>query len=174
MKLVVGLGNPGTRYVGTRHNVGYWVVEKMAEEALWTLSKSTGALFSWVKINDKEVELFKPQDFMNKSGLAVKEAKKKHPKLENKDIFLVYDDLDIKLSEYKISLGKGPKDHNGLKSIYEQVGVQDFWHVRVGIDNGEFRNSGEEYVLSKWKPQEKEIINEVVDKVVKELKHVLA
>ncbi len=175
MKVVVGLGNPGQKYVNTRHNVGFWVVERLAGDGEWKTSKSTGALVSWI---GEDVELVKPQNFMNKSGVTVKGVFKKHPdkfKTTNlKNLWVVHDDLDIKLGEYKISFGKGPKEHNGLKSIYEQIGSREFWHVRIGIDNGEFRESGEGYVLSGFRHDEKELINQVVSKVARELKDVLA
>jgi PTH1 family peptidyl-tRNA hydrolase len=175
MKLVVGLGNPGTRYANTRHNVGVLVVEKLLGDGEWKVSKSTGALIAWM--ND-EVELVKPQGFMNKSGITVQGVFRKHQgkfqvrNLEN--MWVVHDDLDIELGKYKITFGKGPKVHNGLKSIYEQIGTKDFWHVRVGIDNGLFRESGEGYVLSSFKPEEKKIIDKVIEKIVEELINVLA
>ncbi|MEA3355165.1 MAG: aminoacyl-tRNA hydrolase [Patescibacteria group bacterium] len=126
----------------------------------------------------EELLIIKPQLFMNKSGVVVKAVFKKHSnkfKVTNlKNMWVVHDDLDIKLGKFKISFGKGPKTHNGLKSIYEQIGTKDFWHVRVGIDDGGFRESGEGYVLSSWRLEERKIINQVVEKVVKELKNVLA
>ena len=172
MKLVVGLGNPGDKYKKTRHNVGFLVVERLGGEVEWKISKSTGALVSWMEIDGEEIELVKPQKFMNKSGLTVKGIKKKHSKLKNEDIFVVHDDLDIRLGEYKISQ-KGPRDHNGLKSVYEQIG-KDFTHVRVGVDGERDGKSGEEYVLSGWRPEEKEILVKTVSQVVGELKNVLA
>ena len=175
--MVVGLGNPGEKYRKTRHNVGFLVMERLVGEDEWKVSKGSGALVNWIKIGKNKVEVMKPQKFMNKSGLAVVRAKKKHPELQNEDIYIIHDDLDIELGEYKLSLGKGPKDHNGLKSIYEQLGTKDFWHVRMGIDNRmkiPFKGSGEEYVLSQWLPEEREMINNVVGVIVKELKNVLA
>ena len=159
MKLVVGLGNPGEKYKQTRHNVGWLVVDKLG------------------KLGLKNVLFFKPDLFMNKSGVVVKKLMKKYPKVTGEDLYIVYDDLDIKLGEFKLSFGKGPRDHNGLKSIYEQIGTNDFWHVRVGIDNRmnvSFDGSGEDYVLSKWLLKEKEILDNVIERIVKELKDVLA
>jgi len=177
MKLVIGLGNPGEKYKRTRHNVGFLVVDKLVGGDEWKVSKGSGALVKWIELGENRVEIMKPQKYMNKSGLAVARAKKKHPRLKNEEIYIVHDDLDIKLGEYKISFGKGPKDHNGLKSIYEQIGKSEFWHVRVGIDNRmnvAFDGSGEDYVLSGWLPEEREIVNEVIEKITKELKNVLA
>ena len=156
MKLIVGLGNPGTKYVGTRHNVGFLVVDRLIE-----------------KYGDKAAIFIKPDQFMNKSGVVLKRVVRNFPGSLEKDLIVIHDDLDIRIGDYKITR-KGPKDHNGLKSIYEQIGINDFGHIRVGIDNGEFRSSGEEYVLSKWKPKEKEIINGAIEKIVEELKDALA
>lgn len=159
MKLVVGLGNPGEKYKQTRHNVGWLVVDKLE------------------KLGLKDVLFFKPDLFMNKSGVVVKKLMKKYPKVTGEDLYIVYDDLDIKLGEFKVSFGKGPRDHNGLKSIYEQIGTNDFWHVRVGIDNRmnvSFDGSGKDYVLSKWLLKEKEIVDNVIEIIVRELKDVLA
>lgn len=154
MKYVVGLGNPGEKYKNNRHNAGFMLVDRLVDE------------------NIKDVELFKPQGFMNKSGVELKKQGVQGATL--RFLYVVFDDLDIKLGEYKISFGKGPRDHNGLKNIYEQIGTKEFWHVRVGIDNGQFRGSGEEYVLSNFKPEEKDIIDNVLGKIVKELKNGLA
>ena len=219
MKLVVGLGNPGEKYKNTRHNVGFLVVDALCSGpstdsspsrsglkgvpsrtdllySQWKVSKSTGALICWPS---DEVELVKPQKYMNKSGVTVKGVFKKHPNkfevtnLEN--LWVVHDDLDIALGEHKVSFGKGPKTHNGLNNIYEQIGTKDFWHVRVGVapvftGQGRLKNStndihhsiigrrrettGADYVLGKWRPEEREIIDKVISKIVIEFKDVLA
>jgi len=172
MKLIVGLGNPGEKYKNSRHNVGFLVVDKLFKEVEWQVSKSTKVLRSWIEFKEEKIELIKPQKFMNKSGVTVKEIKKKHPKLKNKDIYVIHDDLDIKLGGYKIDFGKGPKVHNGLASIYEQLGTKNFWHIRIGIDNRiktGFKGTGEEYVLGKWLREEKEVINRVIKEIKEEL-----
>lgn len=151
MKLIVGLGNPGQKYKHNRHNVGFMVVDRLMEEKL------------------PGIKLLKPDSFMNRSGVAVK---REEPNL--RFLYVVHDDLDIELGKFKISFGKGPKVHNGLKSIYEQMGTKDFWHVRVGIDNRAVSQrhsvTGEEYVLQNFRPEEREIIKKVIDKVVVEVK----
>ena len=153
MKLVVGLGNPGSKYVSTRHNVGFLVADRLAP---------TG----W--------QILKPDKFMNRSGVVLKAFLKKHPKINLKDVYVVHDDLDIELGKFKLTFGKGPKVHNGLKSIYEQLGTKDFWHVRIGIDNRlktSFKGTGEDYVLGKWRLEEKDIVNQVIEQVMVALKH---
>ncbi len=136
MKLVVGLGNPGKRYKNTRHNIGFMVVNSIAGEINWVESKKGKLHYFWKSDN---LEYIKPQAYMNKSGESVLAVTKKHQNLKKENIFVIHDDLDIKLGEYKIQFGKGPKDHNGLVSIYEKLGTKKFWHVRVGIENRKTR-----------------------------------
>lgn len=154
---MVGLGNPGPKYLSTRHNVGFLVVDKLTPRP--------------------DLLLLKPNKFMNRSGPVLKAFLKKHPQISLENVYVVHDDLDIELGKYKINFGKGPLVHNGLKSIYEQLGSKDFWHVRMGIDNRNqtgFKGTGEDYVLGKWRPEEKKIIDKTIAKVVKELSRVLA
>lgn len=171
MKLVVGLGNPGSKYKNTRHNVGFRVVDKIVGDTSWAKSKSARLVYAWQKFGSEKVEIVKPQTFMNQSGLAVSAVFKKHNELDIQDLFVVHDDLDIKLGQYKVQKGKGPKEHNGLLSVYEKIGTKDFWHVRVGIENRGPASQipGEDYVLQKFTEKEFEILNPVLDEVVVKL-----
>ena len=151
MKLIVGLGNPGEKYKNNRHNVGFWVVDELA------------------RLNLPNAVLFKPQKFMNRSGQEVKKLIKKYP-LDKNELYVIHDDLDIELGKYKISLAKGPKVHNGLQSIYQQLGTKNFWHVRVGIDNREatgYTGSGEDYVLQNFRPEERKKIKITIINIIK-------
>ncbi len=150
MKLIVGLGNPGEKYKNTRHNAGFLVVDELE------------------KLNLPNVVLFKPQKFMNRSGQEVKKLTKKYP-LDKNELYVVHDDLDIPLGKFKIHKGRGPKIHNGLQSIYDQLGTKDFWHVRVGIDGDRGGKTPEEFVLSNWRREEREVIKTVIGKAVHEL-----
>lgn len=150
MKLIVGLGNPGEKYKNTRHNAGFLVIDELE------------------KMNLPGVVLFKPQKFMNRSGQEVKKLIKKYP-LDRNELFVIHDDLDIPLGKFKI-IQKGPKVHNGLKSIYEQLGIKDFWHVRIGIDGDRRGKTGEEYVLENWRPEERVVIKGVIKEVVNALR----
>lgn len=176
MKLIVGLGNPGGEYKNTRHNTGFLVLEKLKTEI--TNSKSQITNFQTEKKHRAEtfklgsLILAKPTTFMNESGIAVSSLYKFY-KISNSDLYVIHDDLDIKLGEYKIQLGKGPKIHNGLLSIYEKLGTNTFWHVRVGIENREMNGtskiSGEAFVLQDFSETEKSLINDVIDKAVSEM-----
>ncbi len=133
MKLIIGLGNPGEKYQRTRHNVGFMVLDRMIEDMDGEKWKSDKRINSQM-FEGNNFWLVKPQTFMNRSGLAVQSLVQFY-KVDLNDLYVVHDDLDIKLGEYKIQLGKGPKVHNGVNSIEQALGNKDFWRVRVGIDN---------------------------------------
>lgn len=174
MKLIVGLGNPGDKYSRTRHNVGFMVMEALAKRMgleKWELSNKHKSLL----VTLPQFILAKPQTFMNDSGVAVS-ALASYFKINNSDLFVVHDDLDIKLGEYKIQNGIGPKVHNGVNSIEEKLGSNDFWRVRAGIDNriaarseGFFVGSGEEYVLQKFSDDEYRVLDSVIKNILTDL-----
>jgi PTH1 family peptidyl-tRNA hydrolase len=151
--------------------MGFVVVERMAKSSFKN-SKSGLLAYSWL---GSEVELIKPQTFMNKSGEAVGyEVKKLGIELDG--VFVIHDDLDLKLGEYKIQKGTGPKVHGGVLSVEKVLKGEDFWRVRIGTDNRseEMRQiPGDKFVLQKLTVEEKEQLDEVVDKVVNELNKVL-
>lgn len=168
MKLIVGLGNPGDKYYQTRHNVGFMVVDRLSEKINapeWTKSKKFESEFT----NDEEYLLAKPQTFMNESGRAVRKLSS-HYKIKIDDIWVIHDDLDIKLGEYKIQKAKGPRQHNGVESVEDELRKEDFWRVRVGVDNRvEEKIPGEKYVLQRFEDEELVIINNKIDKMVDRL-----
>ena len=195
MKLIVGLGNVGEKYERTRHNVGFMVIDRLMSEGTW---KKHGKKGFWTSQNDNDmggVRLFKPKTFMNESGRAVARLKNFY-KIDLGDLMVVHDDLDIRLGEYKIQKGVGPKVHNGVLSVEKELRSKEFWRVRVGVDGRRlqaparggqaaesseqlfrktgselpFAGSGEEYVLGRFRREEQEIIDEVIKKIVKETK----
>ena len=166
MKLVVGLGNPGEAHANNRHNVGFVMVDRLAGEGAEWESK-----FEALILKAKDYLLVKPQTFMNRSGEVVAKVANFY-KVTTDDLMVVHDDLDIRLGEYKIQKGVGPKVHNGLTSVEERLGTANFWRLRVGVDNrpaGQARGPGDEYVLSDFTAEEKEISDGVIEKAVKEL-----
>jgi PTH1 family peptidyl-tRNA hydrolase len=153
MKLVIGLGNPGGDYINTRHNTGFLVVDELQKVKL-----------------PKDIVLRKSDVFMNESGVFVSELCAKYSVLST-NLYIVHDDLDIALGEYKIQFGRGPKDHNGVGSVDEALGTDQYWHVRVGVDNRPLDNRpmGIEYVLQNFSDEEKVILDAVIKKVCHEL-----
>jgi PTH1 family peptidyl-tRNA hydrolase len=170
MKLIIGIGNPGERYAKTRHNVGFMLVDALAKmvNGQWLMNKKCQSLV----ISHQSLLLAKPTTFMNNSGLAVASLINFYHIVPS-DLYVIHDDLDIVLGEYKVQLAKGPKVHNGLNSIYEKLGTHDFWHVRVGIENRKLQRDkvtgGREYVLGKFTKEEKEVLDKTVEKVAGEL-----
>ncbi len=153
MKLIVGLGNPGTEFVNTRHNVGYLFVDKFSKKKLSTfVTKKTHV-------------------FMNDSGSAVKKFISENSSFSIPNLYIVHDDLDIPLGKYKIQFGVSPKDHNGLESVDNYLGTRDYWHVRIGVDNRDPKNRipGEKYVLENFTDEERKIIDNVIDEICKKL-----
>lgn len=163
MKIVVGLGNPGVEYMLTRHNAGVDFVDKLVG-----LVHSD---YGWRKHYDAliyktpDLVLVKSKDvFMNESGRLLQG-------LPEGELYVAHDDLDLKLGEYKIQFGKGPKEHNGVESVEQALGTRDFWRIRIGIENRTTPVSGEEYVLQKFTPEEKKILDEVLEKITSEITH---
>ncbi len=157
MKLVVGLGNPGVGYAKTRHNAGFLVAEKLLEAKL-----------------PKSAVVKKSSVFMNDSGSFVEKLVNQY-KLASTDLYIIHDDLDIPLGLYKIQFGVGPKVHNGITSVEENLRTKDFWRVRVGVDNRnpDNREVGEEYVLEDFKEEERKVLGGVIEKICKEINHLL-
>ncbi len=168
MKVLVGLGNPGEKYGSNRHNVGFQVLSSLA---IKMGVENWESKFESLVGKAPGILLVKPQTFMNRSGTAVGEIVNFY-KVSLDDLIVIHDDLDLKLGEYKIVNGVGPKIHNGLNSIEAGLGRVDFWRVRVGIDNrvvGEARTPGEEYVLSDFTEGEKANLDKVKKEIIEEL-----
>lgn len=178
MKLIIGLGNPGKKYEKTRHNVGFLVLdalhEKMKEDHIssWEHSKKFNAEVAGVLYKNEKLILVKPQTFMNDSGVAVG-AIAHFYKLTNRDLIVVQDDKDIPLGEIKVQRDRGTAGHNGIKSIVEHLGTQDFFRIRVGVasENKNKMENISDFVLSKFglfeKGKLKLKIQHAVDEIIK-------
>jgi peptidyl-tRNA hydrolase, PTH1 family len=172
MKVIVGLGNPGREYKDTRHNVGFMVLEKIATDTGVGFQTNKKLFSQIIKLPD--LILIKPETFMNDSGKAVRAVIDYFvPALDFHNLYVVHDDLDIEIGKTKTQLGKGPKEHNGLQSIYQHLSSDQFWHVRVGVDAREGIRlvSGSDYVLGKLKDDESLIVDKVCETIVDNLTH---
>lgn len=179
MKIIVGLGNPGPEYATTRHNAGCQFVDKLAEvlstkyEELsdygWRRKKT---IMVW-ESHDKNWILVKTAGvFMNESGRIIQELRhtmgipSAHDGHSIDQLYVAHDDLDIKLGEYKIQKGVGPKVHNGVTAVEQALGTKDFWRIRIGIENRQRPVSGEEYVLQRFSLEERRVVGGAIEKIV--------
>ena len=175
MFYIVGLGNPGTEYAHTRHNIGFDVLEKLATSGDFSSWHDSGAYSGRVATGNfqkDEVILLLPSTFMNDSGIAVK---KLVPKGEIEKLIVVYDDVDLPLGELKISFGRGDGGHNGMRSIIASLGTADFLRVRVGVAKKSIwtgkvkRPKGEalaNFVLSSFSSSEHKKLSDVLKKAI--------
>jgi len=153
MILIIGLGNPGEDYQNTRHNAGWLALEKFRSQSKenfseWQEKKKFQALVS--ESGNKTIKLVLPQTFMNNSGEAVS-AIAKFYKVPIANIWAVHDDLDLPIGKIKIQIDRGAAGHNGIKSIIEKLGSQNFVRFRIGIKpTTTLKKSGSELVLKKF------------------------
>lgn len=146
--LVVGLGNPGADYEGTRHNIGADVVELLAERNHDRLKPTKqAATVAELRIGDARVVVAFPQTFMNDSGRSVRDLVKRHGIESTDAIVVVHDELDLDVGRVKLKAGGGLAGHNGLKSINQHLHSQDFLRIRIGIGRPPGRQSVSDYVL---------------------------
>jgi PTH1 family peptidyl-tRNA hydrolase len=163
VNLVVGLGNPGPEYAGTRHNAGFLVVERFAGPgASW--SQAHRGLFTTVETGNDPVCLLKPETFMNRSGESVADASARF-QLPVEAVIVVHDELDLPFGQVRLKQGGGHAGHNGLKSVASALGSSDFCRLRVGIGRPgpEFSGALADYVLSGFAAEELRLLPEVLD-----------
>jgi PTH1 family peptidyl-tRNA hydrolase len=164
MKLVVGLGNPGSRYARTRHNVGFEVVEVIAtrHRLEWEAApRGTEADISRWRASD--VLLAKPLTFMNASGPPVVSLARFF-KIEIHDLLVVVDDANLELGRLRTRSAGSAGGHNGLKSVIQALGTDQFPRMRVGVGRGEARRDLADHVLAKFEPDEGSAVAEMIER----------
>ena len=171
MKLVVGLGNVGKKYESTYHNVGFSVVDVLAEKYDTKFSKTQcKALTAEARVNGEKIIFAKPNTFMNLSGQSVVSLKNKY-KIPYENILIVYDDIDLELGKIRYRMTGSAGTHNGMRSVVLLTGTKDIKRIKVGIGRDE-RIDLADYVLSKISVENKifidKSIKESVDKIIKE------
>lgn len=173
--LIVGLGNPGKAYAQTRHNAGWAFVDKIAKERgmeFEDLSKLDCEV-----AEDSRVILVKPQLFMNKSGEALQKYLRFYKKkwTDFQVCIVAYDDLDIALGKWKFVRASGPKIHNGINSVVDALGTNEFFHARIGVDgrNGDRTLRGDQYVLQPFSSSERAVFTTAVDELYTEFSTML-
>ena len=150
IRLIVGLGNPGADYVGTRHNAGFWLIDLLASDLglSFRFEKRYNAEECKLQAGSKDIYLLKPQTFMNRSGQAVA-ALARYFKIAPEQILVVHDELDLPPGTNRIKQAGGHGGHNGLRDIVNHLGSREFFRIRVGIGHPGDSNQVINYVLHK-------------------------
>ncbi len=165
MKLIVGLGNPGDRYQPTRHNAGFWLVERFAAESRTSLRKDAKFQALVGRHEASGAWLLLPQNFMNASGRPV-QMLASFFKIAPADILVVHDELDFPPGAVKVKQGGGVAGHNGLKDISARLASHDYWRLRIGIGHPGDRNAVTEYVLHRPALEERADIDAAIGRAL--------
>lgn len=160
-KLIVGLGNPGTKHEKDRHNAGFWVVDELARlyGGQWQEETKFQGQLAKIKLGSNDVYLLKPNTFMNRSGQSVAAICRFH-KIDAKAILAIHDELDLKPGVARLKWAGGLGGHNGLKDISAHLNTNDYWRLRIGIGHPRDSEEGKrnldvaDYVLKKPKLEE--------------------
>lgn len=183
MKLLVGLGNPGDQYAATRHNIGFMVLDRIAEVfPVRCLRADRVVHLGQTNMNGRQILLLKPQTYMNLSGIAVREVVQRyHASPEN--VVVIYDDLDLNVGQLRIRRRGGHGGHKGLRSVMEQLETQAFIRLRMGIgrpDPATFlhqtsaRERVVEYVLHPFRQEEQPVMADTITRAVEAIRLIVA
>lgn len=160
--LIVGLGNPDKKYEGTRHNIGFMVIDSFCKKENISLNiNDFFAMYNKVKLFDKDVIIAKPMTYMNNSGISVFEIVKFF-KIKTENILIIHDDLDLNVGELRLKPKGSSGGHNGLKSIFTNLQSEDIKRIKIGIGKPKYNTI--DHVLTKFDKDEKVLIDEAIDK----------
>jgi PTH1 family peptidyl-tRNA hydrolase len=183
MRIIIGLGNPGEKYIGTRHNIGFDILDELKNKENFPVFEFNKKFNADISTN-KEIILIKPQAFMNLSGEVVRDFLDFY-KLSPDDILVIHDDKDISLGEYRLATDSSSAGHNGVQNIIENLGTQKFKRIRIGIGiksnttadlSAEVPLSGtkaEVFVLQKFSDEEKAEIVKIQSVILDEIKKIM-
>ena len=168
MYAIIGLGNPEAKYAKNRHNVGFMAIDALARKfEVPAFENKFDGQFARTEIAQRRVFLFKPQTFMNNSGIAVAKLRNFY-KIPTENIFVIYDELDLALGKLKIKQAGGDGGHNGIKSLDAHIG-KNYWRVRFGIDHPGEKSMVTSYVLSDFTNGEQKEVDSGLDRIAKNI-----
>lgn len=167
---LIGLGNPGPKFVFTRHNIGFRVLDALAEKHHASWHTKGNAEVAQIALNDRTILLVKPVTFMNSSGQVLPHLAKQGIKKEN--IVVVHDELELPFGKLKVRTGGSAKGHNGLRSIIENIGPE-FMRLSVGIDRPLNREEVPDYVLTRFRENEQQV-EHMIQQAVIELEKIIS
>mgnify|MGYP003089409772 FL=1 len=161
MYIIAGLGNPGSKYENTRHNMGFKAIDAMASEFGIDVNRAKfKGLIGEGRIGSEKVILLKPQTYMNLSGQSVREIMNFY-KIPEENLIVIYDDFDLPIGSIRVRKSGGPGTHNGMKSVVQELGSRKFPRVRVGIGSSD--GSTIQFVIGKVGKDEQQILNEAAE-----------
>ena len=163
--IVLGIGNPENDYHHTRHNVGFWAVNTILDQHQVTLNRTKRSYDSWIgKLYGETIVVGKSKTYMNDSGMAARALLKDY-KSSADSLLIIYDDMDIAPGNIRLKKQGGPGGHNGMKSICERLGTNDFPRLRIGIGRPSDKQDTISYVLSSPNSKEVELITSILEKI---------
>lgn len=164
MKLIVGLGNPGIEYQFTPHNIGFLAIDRIAEQCGVVVdNRRAKALTARARIGKEEILLAKPETFMNLSGMSVRELVDKHDVDPEKDLIVMYDELDLPLGMIRIRERGSSAGHNGMQSIINALQTQEVARIRLGIAPDDPAKGGARYILAPFRKSQLVAVDEMLD-----------
>ena len=162
LRLVVGLGNPGNAYQETRHNAGFMVVDKIAEDFKIPFNKTKfDSVYGRGFVEDAEVLLAKPMAFMNRSGPPIQKLAHYY-RIQCEDMLVIHDDIDLAYGRLKIKEKGGHGGHNGIRSLMDAFGRGDFIRLRIGIGRSEAEAGVTGHVLGRFSSEQSQILNRII------------
>ena len=167
--IIVGLGNPGTQYTNTKHNVGYWIVDRLANQFSMEFKLGKG---EYMHTKDSKVSLMKPLSYMNNSGVALKNYID-YFNLNLEDILIVYDDVDLPLGQIKFKSQGSSGGQKGIDSIIYHLKTDNFLRLKIGISTDDYVEPLKSYVLSPFKTKYKKTLDLVLDNCVEAINFLL-
>lgn len=174
MKLIVGLGNPGIEYQFTPHNLGFLVIDRIADEyGVEVNNRQCRALTAKITSGSESVLLAKPETFMNLSGLSVRELVEKNDVRPEDDLIVIQDELDFPLGTVRIQRSRSAAGHNGIESVIAALGTQDFLRIRMGVAPNRAISDGKSYLLSPLRKAQLLVVDETLDTATAAVKMIL-
>jgi PTH1 family peptidyl-tRNA hydrolase len=170
----VGLGNPGIEYQFTPHNLGFLVVDRIASErGVEIRNRQCRALTARIQVGDEAVLLAKPETYMNLSGLSVRELAAEYEVKPESDLIVIQDELDFPLGTMRIHTRRSSAGHNGIESIIDALGTQDFLRIRIGVAPERTVQDGEKYLLAPFRKADLTVVDGMLDTAADAVKAIL-
>lgn len=172
-KIIAGLGNPGDKYVQTRHNIGFCAVEALASKnGLQFDKKRFDAQYVKARVCNQNVFFIKPMTYMNLSGHSIQKFAAYY-QVNVSEIIIVHDDMDLEFGQIKVVKSRGHGGHNGVRSVINALGDKDFIRVRLGVGHPGVENKVTGHVLGKFTPDEIDSVNDLIEKASDACFHIL-